>query len=367
MWRSFTRWLGRGQLADPVHRRQAGTLQVMMLVILGACVVGLPLGLLTSRGGASSFFLFAYPIIAACTLVGFAVLRRGHFKAAVYLTTAGILLALVVVLLGSGVQTGGITYLTFSVPLVMAGLLLGRRGLLVISGASILMVVAIGALDQIAPELVGSVPTPSSFASIVSGFVLVTGVLGLLLDRFSTSLRDALEAALLREQELEQIRNSQEQIIAQRTASLEEALEAVQQREASLVETLAELRASQETVRALSAPVLPVLPGVLVAPVVGSLDAQRASDLAANVLAQVERRNARSVVLDITGVPLVDSHVAQALLNVAQSVRLLGARTVLVGIRPEVAQTMVSLGVDLGALETCSDLQEAVGRILQSD
>jgi rsbT co-antagonist protein RsbR len=366
MVRSLTNWLRTIELADPVQRRQAVTLQAMLLVILGACAVGLPLGLITaSQGGNVRMTLVAYPTIAICTLASFVLLRNGRFDEAVLLSAAGILVALGGSLAATGMRTGGTSLLAFCVPIALAGLLLGRRGLLLIGGGSAVMVAAIGLLETFAPGVVGFSPSqPQSALSTVPTFILVMGVLVLLLDRFGSSLRDALHDALGREEELNQIRATLETTVAQRTVSLEEALRAVEQREASLVETLRELRASQETVRELSAPVVPVLPGVLVAPLVGALDSARAADLSANVLAQVERRDARFVVLDITGVPVVDTHVAQVLLGVAQAVRLLGARTLLVGIRPEVAQTIVSLGVDLTTLETFPDLQEAVGAIL---
>jgi rsbT co-antagonist protein RsbR len=366
MVRSLTNWLGTVELADPVQRRQAVTLQAMLIVILGACAIGLPLGLLTgSQGGNVRMTLVAYPTIALCTLASFVLLRNGRFDDAVLLSAAGILVALTGSLVATGMRTAGMSLLAFCVPIAQAGLLLGRRGLLLIGGGSGAIVVAIGLLETFAPGVVGLSPSaPQSALSIVPTFILVMGVLVLLIDRFGSSLRDALHDALVREEELNQIRATLETAVTQRTVSLEEALRAVEQREASLVETLRELRASQETVRELSAPVVPVLPGVLVAPLVGALDSARAADLSANVLAQVERRDARFVVLDITGVPVVDTHVAQVLLGVAQAVRLLGARTLLVGIRPEVAQTIVSLGVDLTALETFPDLQEAVGSIL---
>jgi rsbT co-antagonist protein RsbR len=78
----------------------------------------------------------------------------------------------------------------------------------------------------------------------------------------------------------------------------------------------------------------------------------------------VERERARHVIFDITGVPIVDTHVAQVLIQTTMAVRLLGADTLLVGIRPEVAQTLVALNVDLGGLRTYPNLREAVGALL---
>jgi rsbT co-antagonist protein RsbR len=147
---------------------------------------------------------------------------------------------------------------------------------------------------------------------------------------------------------------------AQQTVALSEALGAVAEREAALAATIAELRASEAAVQELSAPILPILPGVLVAPLIGALDSGRAALFAHNLLDAIERQRARHVIFDITGVPVVDTQVARTLLQAATAAGLLGAQVALVGIRPEVAQTLVTLGVGLEAMTPYADLQEAV-------
>src|SRR3954465_7306635 len=99
-------------------------------------------------------------------------------------------------------------------------------------------------------------------------------------------------------------------------------------------------------------------------PLIGVLDGARATELTNNVLSMVEREHADHVIFDITGVPLVDTHVAQVLLQTTTAVRLLGAQVFLVGIRPEVAQTMVALNLDMGALRSYSTLRDAIGALL---
>jgi anti-anti-sigma factor len=95
-------------------------------------------------------------------------------------------------------------------------------------------------------------------------------------------------------------------------------------------------------------------------PLVGGIDSARAALLMDSLLGAIERQRARTVILDVTGVPLVDTHVAQVLLRAAAAARLLGAEPVLVGLRPELAQTIVGLGVDLSGLTTQADLQSGV-------
>lgn len=115
-----------------------------------------------------------------------------------------------------------------------------------------------------------------------------------------------------------------------------------------------------ETLRELSSPVIPVFEGILVLPLIGNIDTQRAAQILDGLLAGIERYRAQVVLMDVTGVPIVDTSVANHLLQAAQAARLLGAEAVLVGVRPEVAQTMVQLGVGHIGLVTRSNLQSGV-------
>ena len=115
-----------------------------------------------------------------------------------------------------------------------------------------------------------------------------------------------------------------------------------------------------QTVRELSTPIVPVTREVLVLPLVGALDAQRAEQVIASLLKSIEEQRARVVIMDITGVPVVDTHVANYLLRAALAARLLGAEVILVGITPQVAQAVVGLGVDLSEIVTRSDLQSGI-------
>ncbi len=138
-------------------------------------------------------------------------------------------------------------------------------------------------------------------------------------------------------------------------------------RAGELEQTLAELRTSNtsrdqltEAIRALSSPVLPIMRGVIVLPLIGLIDDQRAAILTETMLHAIERQHAHTLIIDITGVPLVDTHVAGALIQAAGAARLLGAETVLVGLRPELAQTIVGLGIDLSHLVSRSDLESGI-------
>lgn len=114
------------------------------------------------------------------------------------------------------------------------------------------------------------------------------------------------------------------------------------------------------TIRRLSTPVVEVWDEVLVMPLVGVVDSGRAQQMMEQVLDRIVERHARIVILDITGVPTVDTAVAEHLIRTTRAGRLVGARTVLVGIGPQVAQTLVRLGVSLGDVETFVDLRSGL-------
>jgi rsbT co-antagonist protein RsbR len=100
--------------------------------------------------------------------------------------------------------------------------------------------------------------------------------------------------------------------------------------------------------------------GVLVAPLVGEIDAERASLLQRRLLEQIVAERAQAAILDITGVPVVDAQVSIWLIQATTAARLLGARCILVGINPEVSQALVASGVDLGDLVTRATLREGL-------
>ncbi len=110
----------------------------------------------------------------------------------------------------------------------------------------------------------------------------------------------------------------------------------------------------------LSTPVLPVHNRILVMPLVGIIDSQRANQFLERMLLAIGDYQAETIIVDITGVPFVDTAVANHLVQAAHAAMLLGADCVLVGIRPEVAQSLVGLGVDISTMVTRSDLQAGI-------
>jgi rsbT co-antagonist protein RsbR len=128
---------------------------------------------------------------------------------------------------------------------------------------------------------------------------------------------------------------------------------------------LATIDMQQAVIREMSVPILPLGANTLVMPLVGALDATRLQHLQEQALLAIEQRSTNYFILDITGVPVIDTHVAHGLIQVIQAARLLGTQVLIVGIQPEIAQTMVGLGIDFEGIITRSTLQEGISYTLQ--
>jgi rsbT co-antagonist protein RsbR len=120
------------------------------------------------------------------------------------------------------------------------------------------------------------------------------------------------------------------------------------------------IRDQQEAIRELSTPVLQLREGLLILPIVGMIDSGRARQLTEGLLRAIRNNRARVVVIDITGVPAVDSKVANHLVQTVDASRLMGATVILTGLSPEIAQTLVTIGVDLTKMNTVGDLQGGI-------
>lgn len=129
---------------------------------------------------------------------------------------------------------------------------------------------------------------------------------------------------------------------------------------------LATIEAQRDMIRDLSVPVLPVASTTLVMPLVGILDTERLALVQTQALAAIERTSARFLIIDVTGVPVLDREVARGLNHIIATVGLLGAKVVLVGIRPEVAQAIVGMGVQIGHIATRATLESGIAHALNN-
>ena len=117
------------------------------------------------------------------------------------------------------------------------------------------------------------------------------------------------------------------------------------------------IRQQQDALRELSTPVLPVRERLLILPIIGVLDGERARQLTEQLLRGIRTHRAKVVVIDITGAPEVDQTVANHLVQTVDASRLMGASVIITGLSPRIAQTLVTIGVDLSKMNTIGDLQ----------
>jgi rsbT co-antagonist protein RsbR len=120
------------------------------------------------------------------------------------------------------------------------------------------------------------------------------------------------------------------------------------------------IRQQQESIRELSTPVLQVRERLLILPIIGVLDQQRAQQLTGQLLGGIRNNRAKVVVIDITGVADIDAEVADHLVKTVDASRLMGAGVIITGLSPEIARTLVTIGVDLGKMNTVGDLQGGI-------
>lgn len=120
------------------------------------------------------------------------------------------------------------------------------------------------------------------------------------------------------------------------------------------------IRQQQEAIRELSTPVLQVRERLLILPIIGVIDPQRPRQVTEQLLRGIRANRAKAVVIDITGVPSVDSTVANHLVQTVDASRLMGATVIVTGLSSEIAQTLVTIGADLSKMKTVGDLQGGI-------
>ncbi|WP_437799170.1 AAA family ATPase [Sorangium sp. So ce693] len=183
----------------------------------------------------------------------------------------------------------------------------------------------------------------------------------LLLERIQEANEEARLANARLEQEVEQRTRELELSNAELARELEDRTRGEAER-AALREQVVE--AQKARLLELMAPLMPISEDVLVMPIIGTVEAERAAQIMEVALAGAQQTGARALILDITGMRYVDTDVVGALVSVANALRLLGTEPLFTGIRPEVARTMVELGVDLQAMTTLSTLRAGIARAL---
>ncbi len=139
----------------------------------------------------------------------------------------------------------------------------------------------------------------------------------------------------------------------------------VEERTAELQEVMEEAQQQSDMIMQMSTPVITLWRGIMLIPLIGTLDTARAAQMMDRLLQGIVDTSASVVILDVTGVPVIDTSVARHLLEAVAASKILGATMILTGISPEIAQTLTQLGVDFGAILTRGSLQSAVAEALR--
>jgi anti-anti-sigma regulatory factor len=353
-------------LAEEECQRRLGLFRVLLIVQVAATLA------LTVTGTVDALGLPRHlPWIVAVALVttlfslgGYFLARRGRLHLGALLLVASVLLALSYFTVFYGSRDAILLFFVW--PILVSAILL-ERPLIAITTAVVCLVyllLSLFELFQVWPiplfqhELFAAWHNPADptmlrsyladVGSVLVGYIVVGVFVGLA----AHSLGNALERSRQHAEELSRYREELQAMVESRTAELNRALESLQ--------------ANLEVLREIGSPILPIFSGVILVPLVGAIDSARAERTMDAVLHGVYEHRARVVLLDITGVPTVDTAVANALVRTAQGVRLLGATPVLVGVRAEVAQTIVDLGIDLQGIVTQASLQEGLEYALRA-
>ncbi|HVT18782.1 MAG TPA: STAS domain-containing protein [Thermoanaerobaculia bacterium] len=148
--------------------------------------------------------------------------------------------------------------------------------------------------------------------------------------------------------------------LAEAKRALREALAKHEEANQELAAKLATIEMQQAAIRDLSTPIIEVWSGVLCLPVVGIVDSQRSAEMTETLLETIVAKQARTAIVDITGIDVMDTKTADHFIKMAKAVRLLGADCIISGINPGIAQTLTHIGVDLTGVRTLRSLRDAL-------
>jgi anti-anti-sigma regulatory factor len=350
------RWQVALSVCIPIPMTTTRITLILLLVLFAASLLFLVQGLAGGGGAGSSI-----NAIAVLTLAGLLALHLWGWR---HSPVAVVLCLAALVVLGSG---SGYLRTNFSVsvlvPAVVACVLLPPRWIVPVFAAVLLSIAARVAFDNggLSLELLGPTFTLENQLLLI---IIVVGItLASMVARQAQRLAELnAQTAMAAQQQLEvQARAlDREVVVAQAARSEAEAARG------ALAEQLTTIEAQQAVIQEMSVPVLPITEAALLMPLIGALDNSRLRVVQERALEMLERRSgARYLLLDITGIPVVDTEVASELMRLVQAVRLLGSQVVVVGIRPEVAQTLVGLGLALDSVITRGTLQDGIAYVLR--
>lgn len=346
----------RQDLTDTLRATLIGALLVGTLDVVGGLLLGL-YGLALT-GGMTLLY-------GAAVLVALGHARRGADHAAARINAYAMLALAVGAVISTPLAMPACLMVALAAP-IFAVAHVGRDDLLLISCGSIVAVLGV-LLGERFVQLFPPIPEPFASLILILSAVVIATIVMLLFWQMHGRLAESLRALQIGNAAYADARAELERKVAEQTADIQMALRELQRRADEQARLLEENAGQRAMIAELSLPVLPISDDVLVMPLVGALDSARLREAQGQALSQIERRRVRHLILDITGVPVIDTQVAAGLLQIVSAARLLGAGVILVGVRPEVAQTIVGLGLDLSDLTTLATLQSGLQYALHKE
>jgi rsbT co-antagonist protein RsbR len=323
----------RGRRND---QRQRQRLIITCLIIGTAALLDIPLLIL--EGNTPLLSVTAGLLVV--DIAAFILARKGMSVVGGWLLSLGLLAATLIALPIDTLSKP--IMLVFVIPLLVAGFVVSSQAV-VLTGILLIITLAARLLTQH-----NDLP-----AAIVIGlFSLITGLLWIILRELEHSLERANKST-----EEAELARSETAAQHEKTMQSNQDLQTAYTQQQQLLDTIQEL----ET------PIMPLNDNLLIVPLIGHVDSRRAQNINERVLGAVHAQRSAFVILDISGVTVVDTQVAQHIHQLIQSLKLLGASVTVTGIKPEVATTMIGLGIDFGAAETAGSLQEGFQRISIQD
>lgn len=334
---------------------------IMIIALIVATIASIPLYLIINMPFISS--LLACSAMSALAIMLIAIIRSGR----VTLGTVSLLILQIGIMLTSifYIQESQSTFYLLTMPVLFASLTLRPIHVWLVCA-----MVIIGTVLVITTSPLYSIQDNTIIVNLTTQAILAVSVAAIgFMTSVSThaSLKKArynVDEAERGARALEANKQELERMVDQRKNELTESMVRLEDHEQRLKAGLAELQASHYALQELGIPILPVMQGVILAIIVGTIHEQQIDMLTQNVLQSIKQNRIQTVICDLTAVPSVPSSIAQQLMQLVQSTQLLGANMIFVGIRPELAEMLVRQDLDVNALIIFSNLQNAILSLL---
>jgi rsbT co-antagonist protein RsbR len=358
-----TELLRRDRIVSRLSLGLAVITGLFVLFIVGQMVVFWQQIAESSKGPLLQFLLIELLVTGFYIALAWAARREHSRHSGMLLVVSTLVITIMWCVLGAGLS--GTTPMLLFIVVALASMVLRDRDNIIVG---VLCIGAVGVLGLLTVR--GWVVAPREVAVTVGSIVNTAVLYGLMLGFISflgfTNARSHSRALVQLAEQANSVDAQNKQLVAQSVLVQQQGVDLERQhaelnaRTSQLQQALDEVQRTTHTLHSVQNPLVPIADGVLVMPLVGTFDSARTSQFIERLLQGVEQRGAHTVVLDVTGLPTIDSDAAHMLLQSTQAVRLLGTQLVMVGMTPNVAQTIVGLGLDLRAIRIERDLQSAV-------